>query len=462
MKQNVSNRDRSNSSFRHRKNENDSTQQSSQHRSDSSSAKKRKCDSPPSKDSDKDERNKGNESTGDKCPTCSGIFDKDDSAVHCGCCTFWFHAKCQDLTEPQITAFKILGDKAAFFCKNCNAGAKELYRHSLILKERIDNAEKEIETVKSNQKTNTAKIKTLESIHAKIRVDVDVVTNDLKSAQTSIKTLQNESKTEFKDKLAKNTESIDQMKTKLNSVEDNIIKRVESMIDAKVDEKMKTLKAVPEIPDINLDEVINKKLDEKLSDERGSVHTTINRKVTESVANANFPQLPVADMEVDGENPNRIKVPRTFASAVQQVSKEMDEIQRRKLQLVFINLEEAGSADADKKMVQDILDILEVYPEVTDVTRIGRPSRDKPRLIRVSLQNLADKRTILSRATKLRDIPHDHKYAKVYIKPNLTPQQQEASKNLHLQLKAVRLKHPNTTYKINKGQIVIVPDHPQA
>ena len=279
---------------------------------------------------------------------------------------------------------------------------------------------------------------------------------------------------------------------------------METIIDAKVDEKVKSLQNLPENPDFNLDAAIDKRLGEKLSDkndtihatlikkvsesvanvsnqnpdinqnaaidkrlceklsdENDTLHTTLNKKVSESVANVNNQNLPVTDMEVDGDRRNKIKVPPTFATAVKQVSQEMNEIQRRKLQLVISNLQETGSVEADKRLVQEVFDILDVYPEITDVMRLGKPSNNKQRLLRVSLGNMADKRNVLARATRLRNVPNDHKFAYVYVKPNLTPQQQETSKNLHLQLKAVRLKHPNTNYKISRGQIVIVPT-PQA
>ena len=293
-------------------------------------------------------------------------------------------------------------------------------------------------------------------------------------------------------------------KTSSKGVEEDIIKRMETIIDARVDAKVKNLQNLPENPnfdidaaidkrigeklsdendtihatlnkkvsesvayvnnqnpDFNLDAAIDKRLGEKLSDENDTIHTTLNKKVSESVASVSNQNLPVTDMEIDGDRRNKIKVPPTFATAVKQVSQEMNEIQRRKLQIVISNLQETGSVEADKRIVQEVFEILDVYPEITNVMRLGKPAHNKQRLLRVSLENMADKRTVLSRATRLRNVPNDHKFAYVYVKPNLTPQQQETSKNLHLQLKAVRLKHPNTNYKISRGQIVIVPT-PQA
>ena len=67
------------------------------------------------------------------------------------------------------------------------------------------------------------------------------------------------------------------------------------------------------------------------------------------------------------------------------------------------------------------------------------------------------KRKILASATKLRNIPHDDKYAKVYVKPDLTKKQQADSKNLSEALKQKRLSDPTNQYIISKGKIIIKP-----
>ena len=168
-----------------------------------------------------------------------------------------------------------------------------------------------------------------------------------------------------------------------------------------------------------------------------------------SAYNETFPSIPSTSMEVDGDQSSKIKVPTTFATAVNMVTKEKEEIQKRKLQLVLTNLKEAGSVEGDKKQVIEIFEYLNVNANVTDVMRLGNRKPKKDRVLRVSLDNFEDKRKILGNATTLRNLPRDHKYGLVYVKPNLTPQQQEESKNLWLQLVKVREKNPTKTYKIS-------------
>ena len=64
------------------------------------------------------------------CSGCGIVFD-DDNCMLCSCCRRWFHATCVNLTADEITAFTLLGDKAHWYCDNCDAGAKELFEQNV-------------------------------------------------------------------------------------------------------------------------------------------------------------------------------------------------------------------------------------------------------------------------------------------------------------------------------------------
>ena len=66
------------------------------------------------------------------------------------------------------------------------------------------------------------------------------------------------------------------------------------------------------------------------------------------------------------------------------------------------------------------------------------------------------KRAILANATKLRKLAEDDQFARVYIRPDLTPKQQVESKNLYTELTKVRDRNPTKTYKIKRGTIMEV------
>ena len=129
------------------------------------------------------------------CRLCNSGFSADDSCIYCGCCRSWFHASCQDITEEEITAFRILKKLAHYFCPQCSVGASEIYKAQVRCKERIDNLEKRVEdiiedkdeikadvtSIKSQQSKNKSSIKTLETIHKTLRKDVDENSSSIKN-----------------------------------------------------------------------------------------------------------------------------------------------------------------------------------------------------------------------------------------------------------------------------------------
>ena len=345
------------------------------------------------------------------------------------------------------------------------------------LQDRMNNVDKEfadikskVETVKSTQKSNTTKLKTLQTVHGTLKTDVDNINTEMKSLKQQQK-CNKEDNIKLQAQQQANSVSLTGVSTRLNTIEEDIIKRIDNIIDQRVEIKVKELQnsdapivLAEKIDDKQIEEVVNKQIVEKLSNDKDILTETISTKVTEAVTSVysdNFPTLPTTNMEVDGESNAKIKVPPSFATAVNMVSKERDERQKRKLQLVITNLKEAVSTEADKKQVLEIFQILQVETNVTEVMRLGTRKANKPRVLRVSLENAADKHTILATATSLRKLPEKHDYALVYIKPNLTPQQQEESKNLYIQLQEVKKKNPGLKYKISEGQIVQIPTPPQ-
>ncbi len=69
--------------------------------------------------------------------------------------------------------------------------------------------------------------------------------------------------------------------------------------------------------------------------------------------------------------------------------------------------------------------------------RLGKPIRDKSRLIKVCLSSVADKHRLLAGTKLLREKKNDEyisKWSKVYITPDLTKDEIEKSKALRFEL----------------------------
>ena len=88
---------------------------------------------------------------------------------------------------------------------------------------------------------------------------------------------------------------------------------------------------------------------------------------------------------------------------------------------------------------------------ITKAIRIGK-KREKPRLLKVTLNYSQEKYTVLRNCTKLRNSSAPEDIRKIFITPDLTPKQQELNKTLRSQL-AEKNKDGNH-YWIKNGKIV--------
>ena len=359
------------------------------------------------------------------CGRCNKKFD-DDNCVFCECCKYWFHAACVNLTVEEISAFTLLGPKAHWYCENCDAGAKELYMQHVEFKSRLDRFEESVNTVKAEQSAMCSDIE-------KLKVDTEKDRENIKSLDSTTKSLKvvtlsnadsiksyNEALENLKKEVEDNKTQTATNSEKLNSLKTTILKEVNETLKLKVSECMK---------EINLDQ--------------------------------QFPLLPTSTEKGD-QNPPAVQERITqFRELVNDQCAEHEEIMKRKLQLMIFNLKEAANPEADKQQTYDLLNLLQIDEEIKieNLTRMGKSREGKHKPIRITLGNLSSKRKILAKASKLRDVPDGDRFARVYIKPNLTVRQWQESKNLMEDLRIRKLAEPNKMLKISKGKIVKVQNN---
>ena len=83
----------------------------------------------------------------------------------------------------------------------------------------------------------------------------------------------------------------------------------------------------------------------------------------------------------------------------------------------------------DSKWITDIANIIDTGPvEVVNITRLGKKSDDKPRLLKVQLSNLHQKRRILANAKMLRETSGI--FQKVYVTSDLSLNERQENKHL--------------------------------
>ena len=98
-----------------------------------------------------------------------------------------------------------------------------------------------------------------------------------------------------------------------------------------------------------------------------------------------------------------------------------------------------------------------VKPNIVNAHRIGK-KRDpgpnvRPRLLKLTLASDQDKALLLRNCTKLRNKDNPEDIRKVYVTPDLTPQEEKHSKALRSQL--AEMNKEEKKYWIKNGNIVL-------
>lgn len=132
------------------------------------------------------------------------------------------------------------------------------------------------------------------------------------------------------------------------------------------------------------------------------------------------------------------KIEESVASAV----REQKDIESRKCNIVFHNLEELESDDVqerieyDKEKVLEICEDLGIESESNNIVKINRLRKindNKSRLLRVSFDKSSIKKSVLEKAPKIREFAE--KYGPVFLSPDLTKKQRILQKSLREELK---------------------------
>ena len=131
--------------------------------------------------------------------------------------------------------------------------------------------------------------------------------------------------------------------------------------------------------------------------------------------------------------------------------RELQNRKSRKLNLVISGIKESSQ---DELTVSDLIrtQLAIADANVTNCRRLGKPG-PHPRPLLISLKTIKLKREILARAPTLRSYATPEN-KRVYINPDLTPQQRQTNMLLREQLKQKRL--PGEVVKIHRGKIVPV------
>lgn len=136
---------------------------------------------------------------------------------------------------------------------------------------------------------------------------------------------------------------------------------------------------------------------------------------------------------------------------------EIDERERRKVNLVISGIEEKEDGNVQERIEWDEEKVEELFEDLAGLDsddfvktlRLGKTGTKKPRLLKVVCKNYETKRKILTKAKELRSKAG---YKGIYVNPDQTPLQQRQSKSVREEYK--RRKDLGEDVVISKNKVV--------
>ena len=162
-----------------------------------------------------------------------------------------------------------------------------------------------------------------------------------------------------------------------------------------------------------------------------------------------------------GENLEK-KVEEMIDKKLEEKFKEREERQKRELNLIVVGLPESNKTESverqadDLKRVQTMVDKIcpDLKEKVEEPVRLGKVGGSRPRMLRIKVKSLGDKREIMRNAYKINKDVKDQKN-RMYINPDYTPAEREKQKELRAEIKR-RTQEGERDLKIRGDKIVQV------
>jgi hypothetical protein len=149
---------------------------------------------------------------------------------------------------------------------------------------------------------------------------------------------------------------------------------------------------------------------------------------------------------------------KPIETAINEAMREKDERESKKKNIILFNVAESKSkviqnrVEHDVANVKELVDILEINPDIKNMIRLGKADDSKVRPILLKLESEGQKEQFLSNAKKLGKLNHDDIRKKIVIKKDLTKFELEQERTLVRELKERRQKGEELF--IRNGRIV--------
>ena len=115
------------------------------------------------------------------------------------------------------------------------------------------------------------------------------------------------------------------------------------------------------------------------------------------------------------------------------------------------------SPGSSEELLSELWSELEEKPVVKNTQRFGTYIEGRSRPLKISLSSRDMQLNVLRKKASLRA---SEKFSRVYISPDLTPEERKIRGGLVRKLKEMKEQNPGKNYRIQRGEVVEVPAAP--
>lgn len=346
----------------------------------------------------------------DSCGTCRSEVKESHQALLCNLCEMWHHIECENVNVDTYDFLVKNEEKSLhWYCIKCNAVAGKIVSSVTTITRKYKELEAKVNALEEDTEEKFSEVR--EELMNK--PDIGDIDQALVGIETTNKTVENLQKY-MNDKIDNLTLQLGNM----SSLEHKVI-------ESNKREMENCLKHLNEKSALT---------DQRLQNYQGAGAVSTLTHTAEN----NLPNL------------------------IRKELAERDDIELRKMNLIITGMREPEVTEnnGDLEIMQKDEDCFksmihqELSINITEikVVRLGRKTRDKPRMMKIALTNPKERKDLLTKAKMLREATNEAA-RNVYIRPDLTIKQRDEAKNLRSQLKELRERNPSKRYVIKFNQI---------
>ena len=342
-----------------------------------------------------------------KCGSCQKKVTT--TGVLCEVCGFWFHCKCQQVSDQLYDTLNTYQKEVHWYCSSCREGVAKILTDVLKLESRIDKIDK------------------------KLDADLLKITADWNQEILKFKVeLQKQWQTELEESQKAVNDKLTEGKQKITSLE-------------KIEDQITGITARLANIDIRLSGGTKAAAEEPLWSDTARKSKVMDHKLVEMGIEVQMLQKQKSDIQQDRE--------------------EQEELNKHRNCVIIHGLTETSGGNTDEKKKAKLDGVEELLHQITcdnvsvnTCFRLGKMFADplsKPRPMKLTLVSEAKKQQVLQSAKNLKTM--SNKLGKVFIHQDLTPKPRERRQLLVKELKERKEKDEQNLIIVDNSMVVRRP-----